>query len=637
MAASTMRVVRRPKGSPARRALTAASQPVDDPQKSFRTAVGAVGRADWQSECWDMYDAVGELRYYVGWRAASCSRVKLIPSEIDPNTGLPTGGLTEDANGNLNAEQQRVVEIVMAVAGGALGQAELQKRSAECLTVPGEHWVALLDRGERNPDGTPRHSWFALTRDEIKAKAGGGAEIELPDGEKHDYKPGVDGMFRVWNSRARRAKEADSPVRATLDSLREIVRTTKKIKNADKSRLIGNGIIFLPQELSLPAAQSPVAANQPGAPLPVVQGVPAADQLSNLLYNVAKVAVEDEDSQAAFIPVMATVPGEHLQKITHLKFGNEITDVEIKKRNDAIARLAMGLDVSPERLLGVGTNSNHWSAWQIGDEDVQLHIKPVMQTLCQAIYEQVVKATLQAEGIDPAKYVLWFDASQLTADPDLTDEAKDASDRGAITNEALRRYYGLSDDDGYDLTTLEGAQEWARDAITKDPTLIRELSPLLDGELAAIDWPAPPAALPPGQQDQNGQPVDNTGQEPNTENQNPQDNQDQAAHVATAAELALAERLLVSRALELAGKRRANTNALKARLSGVAAHDYHRYLPPVTEAEIPKLIHGWDTALEDEVIASLGVDTETLRATVRAQVRRELTRPVVDVVDGQVV
>jgi len=560
----------------------------------------------------------------------------MIPSEIDPNTGLPTGGLTEDADGNLTGEQQRVAEIIKAIAGGPMGQAEVQKRTAECLTVPGEQWIALLMRGETNPDGSPRHSWFVLTRDEIKAKAGGGAEIELPNGDKHDFVRGADAMFRVWNPRARRAKEADSPVRATLDSLREIVRTTKKIKNADKSRLVGGGVWFLPQEMSLPTAQSPVAENQPGMALPVVQGVPAADQLSNLLYNAAQASIEDEDSQAAFIPIMATVPGEHLGKIMKMDLSREVSDVEIKKRNDAIARLAMGLDVSPERLLGVGTNSNHWSAWQIGDEDVQLHVKPVMQLLCQAIYDEVVRPTLLAEGIDANKYVLWFDASQLTADPDLTDEAKDASDRGAITNEALRRYYGLSDDDGYDLTTLEGAQEWARDAIVKDPTLIRELAPLLTDELATIDWPAPPSALPPGQQDGTEEPADeSTGQEPDTEGDQPDSSA--AAHVATPAELALAERLLVNRALDLAGKRRVNTNALKARLSGIAAHDYHRYLPPVSDADIPRLIKGWDIALEDDVIARMGVDTETLRATVRDQIRRELTRPMVDVVDGQVV
>lgn len=624
MAASTLRVVRRPKGSP-RRALTAASQPVDDPGKSLRTAVGSVGRNDWQNECWEMLDLVGELRYYTSWRASSCSRVRLVASEIN-SEGLPTGDIAED-----NAEGQRVAEIVQAIAGGPLGQAQLIKRATECLTIPGEHWIVILVRD----DG---EHWLAITKEEWKSKAGGTAEIEMPDGTKHDFVKGTDRMFRVWNPRPRRAKEPDSPVRACLDPLREIVRTSKKIKNASKSRLIGNGVVFLPQEMSLPSAQTPVPEDQltlPGAPVPVVTGVSAADQLSNMLYNVASVAIDDEDSQAAFIPILATVPGEHLQKVNHLKFGNEVTEVEIKTRDNAIIRLATGLDVSPERLLGLGTNSNHWSAWQIGDEDVQLHIKPVIETLCAAINDQVLKATLIREGIDPAKYVLWYDASQLTADPDKTDEATEAHDRGAITSEAYRKYLGLGDDSGYDLSTIEGCQVWARDAVAKNPELITTLLPLLDSSVQALDFPQP---VPidqgaPESPDTSG-PRSTIESEPDTE-----DNADQAARTATPAELILAERLLVNRALDLAGKRRVNTNdrGLKARLAGVAAHDYHRFMPPVAESDIPRLITGWDTALEDEVIARLGVDTEGLRDAVRRQVRRELTRPVVDVVNGEVV
>ncbi|UJQ86534.1 portal protein [Mycobacterium phage PenguinLover67] len=624
MAAPNLRVVRRPKGSPARRSLTAASQPIDDPVKQLRGTMVSDGRGSWQIEAWELLDLVGELRYYVGWRAGSCSRVRLIASEIDEETGLPTGGIDEDSS-----EAMRVAEIVKAIAGGPLGQAQMIKRLAECLTVPGEVWLAILIRD----DG---EHWLPVTREEMKAKPGGGTDIEMPDGKMHHYNPANDALIRIWNPRPRRAKEADSPVRACLDPLREIVRTSKKIKNASKSRLIGNGVLFLPQEMSLPAAQAPVPEGQaqvPGAPVPVVQGVPAADQLNNLLYNVAKVSIEDEDSQAAFIPIMATVPGEHLKNVQHIKFGNDVTEVEIKTRNDAIARLAMGLDVSPERLLGLGTNSNHWSAWQIGDEDVQLHISPVMETICAAINREVLRIVLQRENIDPAKYILWYDASQLTVDPDKTDEATAAKDHGALTNEAYRKYLGLGDEDGYDFSSLDGWKVWAQDAVAMNPELITTLLPLLDANVQALDFPQP-VALPPGQndpnaQDQQDQPSGADQQsEPNTE-----DTQDSAAanlRPAMPAEMILAERMLVTRALELAGKRRANTNALKSRLSGLPAHDYHRVLGPVPEADIPRLTSGWDTALEDHAISMLGLDTEELRARARQIIRRELTAPVID-------
>lgn len=618
MAASTLRIVRRPKGAPALRSLTAASQPIDDPQK-IKGNINGLLRTTWQAEAWDMLDLVGELRYYVGWRASSCSRVRLVVSELDDD-GTPTGGIAED-----NPDRQKLTEIGRAIAGGRLGQSQLVKRLVECLTVPGESYIAILlrDDGEH---------WLALTREEWKSKPGGGTDIEMPDGTMHEFVKGVDRLFRVWNPRPRRAKEADSPVRACLDPLREIVRTTKKIKNASKSRLIGNGVVFLPQEMSLPAAQAPLAAGKPGDPAPVFSGAAGAEQLSDLLYNVAKVAVDDEDSQAAFIPIFATVPGEHLQKVNHLKFGNEITEVEIKTRNDAIARLAMGLDVSPERLLGLGSNSNHWSAWQIGDEDVQLHINPVMETICQFINDQVLKRVFEDMGVDPSKYVLWYDASQLTIDPDKSDEATEAHDRGAITSEAYRKYLGLGDESGYDLDNIDGWKQLAQDIVAKNPEMITTWAPLIDA-LDGVEFPQPVAALPPGNEENpEGEPEGQSteGEEPDTE-----ESSEQAAitaRVHSSAEWLLAERLLVARALELAGKRRVKTydHDQRARLSSYPAHRWHRMLPPVAEQDIPRLINGWDSALEDQAIALLGVDTEQLRAHVRAEIYRELTRPVVD-------
>jgi hypothetical protein len=616
--AAPLRIVRRPKGTPVRKSLTAASQLIEAPSKLKSNIVGAA-RANWQHEAWDMLDAVGELRYYVGWRSSSCSRVRLVVSELDDD-GVPTGGIADD-----NPDREKLIEVGRAIAGGRLGQSQLVKRLVECLTVPGESFIAIIltDTGEK---------WLALTADEWKSTPGDNIEIELPDGGKHKFAPGVDRLFRVWNPRPRRAKEADSPVRANLDPLREIVRTTKKIKNADKSRLVGGGVWFIPQEMSLPNAQAPIAAGRPGDPAPVFTGAPAAEQLSDMLYNVAVASAENDDSQAAFIPIMATVPGEHLGKIMQLDLAKEVSEVEIKKRNDAIARLAMGLDVSPERLLGLGTNSNHWSAWAIGDEDVQLHINPVMETICQFINAEVLAKVFTDLGMDPAKYVLWYDASQLTIDPDKSDEATEAHDRGAITSEAYRKYLGLGDDAGYDLTTLDGWKLLAQDVVAKNPELLTTWLPLLDA-VQEIDFPQPPQVAigdgraQPGQDPADDPAADDTsGGEPSTENDQ------NAARLHSPAELIVAENLLVTRALELAGKRMVKTNDhdQRARLSSYPPHEWHRMLPPVREADIPRLIRGWDSALEDRAIAMLGVDTEQLRTQVRKAIYARLTAEVID-------
>jgi hypothetical protein len=88
--------------------------------------------------------------------------------------------------------------------------------------------------------------------------------------------------------------------------------------------------------------------------------------------------------------------------------------------------------------------------------------------------------------------------------------------------------------------------------------------------------------------------------------------------------------VMVSRALELAGKRR-RTRADYDRLRDVPMHETHRFMSPVAEDAIGDLIRGWDAALEEDVLARLNLDSDYIRSAVKAAVRRELTRPVVNV------
>ena len=598
--------------------------PVEDPTTLLRGNTGGRRRA-WQEEAWEHYRRVGELAYFVRWRARSCSKVRLIASEINPETGEPTGGISEG-----NAEGQRVADVVAQIAGGPLGQAQLIKRVVEVLTVPGEVWVAILVRTVPDPlTGQQKkvEQWVPVTPKEVEQSTDGKTVlISLPDGTKHKFdKANGDGILRVWNPDPERAADPDSPVRGVLDPLREIVATTKKIRNADLSRLINNGILAVPQEASLPSAQAPTAEGSDAAP--VQRRVD--ESLQRAIVRTASTASEEgEGSLASLVPIVVSLPGDHVDKIKHIKWSDEITPVAIQTRTDAIARLAMGLDMEPEQLLGM-SKANHWSAWQLADADVQLHVSPVMETVCQAIYDGVLRTVLARLGIDPDKYVLWYDTSRLTADPDLTDEAKDAHDRGALRSEELLRIYGLPEDAGYDFATLEGWQKWAQDKVSADPSLLRELLPLLAPAVQAVEFPEPVTALPagdgPGGDADGGEESGAQGrEEPKTEGDEPV-----AASVnGGGREVGMAVELMVTRALELAGKRR-RTRADMDRLQNVPVHETHRYMPPVGDGEVPTLIRGWDVGL-DEIAVRYGLDADQMRLVVQQQARRHLTSQVVD-------
>lgn len=629
MTAPSRRLVRRSKQLPQRpfrRALVAASAPVKDASKAFSKGMSG-RRNNWQNEAWEFSRTIGELRYYVGWRASSCSRVRLVASEIDPETGVPTGNVDPD-----NAEGQRFVEIVRQIAGGRHGQAQLQKRTAECLTVPGELWHVIVNTTDPLTQ-KPVQRWYPVSKSEFKATAST-TTIVLPTGEEYKLGPN-DVLYHVWEPDPEKAAEPNSPVRAVLDSLGEIRRTTKTIANASKSRLIGNGIVFVPNQMSLPTLDAPVSSDKPGDPIAPLIGTPAVQQLQELLFQVATTAYDDEDSLAALIPMFAAVDAEHIKDVVHLKFDNEVTEVAIKTRNDAIARLAMGLDVSPERLLGLGTNSNHWSAWQIADEDVRLHIAPVMETLCHAIYNQVLRAVLVTENIDPDKYILWYDASELTADPDKTEEATNAFDRGAITADAYREFLGLGDA-GYDLLNggLEEWQRWATDVIAAKPEMLLKLMPLLDPQLQALDFPQPAIES----EDEGADDDSNPGDEETDGEEEPATESQQASmrplSLGVGDVHGMAVDMLVSRALEISGaKRRSRAGRsadVRAQLADVSNMNLHRVLPAVDPAAVPELIQGWDSILNEAQLRLAGINPDVVRASVLRLATAALTAKTID-------
>lgn len=499
------------------RSLTAASVRITDPSKAFRaTLIAGTNEAEWQEQAWDYVDVVSELGYYVNWRVAAASRCRLIASEVDPDTRIPTG-FCEDAE---------VVQLVADIGGSAALQAQLIGRMTGLLTVPGEGYYAVLARDpsrevtlDRTPpvpgvNGMPEagtEQWFALSRAEIARKTSGrdGLSITLPDGTKHAYNADVDVLFRVWNPDLRKAVEATSAVRSNRDALNEIVRSTAAIDNASRSRLVGNGVLFVPQEMSLPQQQSAPTAESVGGPTvdtltaatPAL-GATGAQQLQDMLYDVGTTAYQDQNSMAAFMPIIAAAPGEWIKNVQHLKFDSTVPETAIATRDKAITRLARGLDVSPERLLGMG-ESNHWSAWLLDEQDVKVHISPVLERICAAFTESVFRDALAALGRDPDQFVVWYDATDLTQDPDKTSEAEDAYGNGAITADAYRRYLGLDVGDGYDLTTKTGWEELARDRAAQDVNLIPLLAPLLGPQVEDIAAPPAPAiaAPPPDDED----------------------------------------------------------------------------------------------------------------------------------------
>ncbi|MGA6208043.1 hypothetical protein ACPESR_25150 [Nocardia testacea] len=596
--------------------VTAAVQPVRDPAKAFRSTLGhkdGKGAGAWKEQTWQMYELVGELRYICTWLSASASRCRLVASEIDEETGRPTGSTD---NATING-------IVRDIAGGPGGQAQLLKRTTVFLTVPGEGWVAVISR--RNGRDGVVEEWHLLDRSEIKTKAGGQIALTLADGTEHEFNPDKEVLFRIWNPHPRNSQEADSPTRSALPALMEIVQSTTTIRHAAKSRLIGGKILFVPNEMSLPKTQGapkaasvdPDAPALPPAPEPVDAG---AQDLQDMLFDVSEAAAKDPDSNAAHLPIVAGVAGEWTDKVKLVDLHSDINKEQLEIRQAAIRRVALAMDLPAEQLLGLA-DMNHWNAWAMREDAVATHIVPLLETIADALTTALLRPIIERlnkdEGLnlDPDKFVVWYDTTPLTQDPDRKDEARDANDRGALTNKALLRHFGFNpEEDGYDLDTADGWRQLARDKAAQNPELLRTLAPLIGVDLPEL------APAPTTQEPRRLEPV--RDQEP----PEPADEDDIAASAEPARAVAT---LLLTRALELAGKRRAGRNDLAA-LGDIPAWQVHTRMPPADPGDVPRLIAGYDVGLTDDMARGIGVDPHRLRALVvdRARLALITARPV---------
>lgn len=592
-------------------ALLAAGQIIKSDDKT--KASSGNGQDDWKQQAWAFLDQVGELSYVCRWLANGLSRCTIKASDLDPETGQPTG----------ETEDQLASDLVKAIAGGPAGQAEMFSRMATHFTVPGEFYLAIIYRDQKDP-GTGlmegREEWHILSTDEVK-KSSGKIEIDLPDGSKHEINDADDLIAKVHRPHPRRASESDSPTRAAIPILREIVRLGQHIEATAKSRLAGAGLVVLPNELSMPVANAPTGQRDPDAP-----GLPAPDpgQLPQqttrsvnandvlvALVEAASTAIQDPSAAAALVPLALQAPGEFLDKIKHLTFGSEFTEVVLKLREAAIKRLALTIDVPPEILLGLG-GVNHWGAWQVEESAVKMHIEPLMTLICSALTEYVLHPMLEKENHpDPQSVVVWYDTTGLTMRPNRAQDAKDAHDRGALNTEALLDHLGFDSADAFDPTDEKQMKSFLIGLVIKNPTLLQDaaIAEML-GLPALTPPPAPapaggPQAVPDQEEDDDPLPEDT--QDDDTVPQ-------QAARIAATVTLALTG---VQRALGLAGNRLRTRHNLQ-QLQGVPRHETHvklRARPSVERAA--RLIDGWDEVLSGPALDAAHADRARLSALVR--------------------
>lgn len=458
--------------------------------------------ATWTEDAWEMYGLVGELRFGANAIASRVSQARLFVAELpdDAEFGEPKPLESTDP----------LARSLDSFAPTPSVRAQLLHRAAVNLFIPGEGWLvgvpqALLDPqadpespaaplpspdeaimpGGTDPlDGDPFDlTWRFLSSAEVSIDTDGAVTLAWEDAPNGKVKAeSVDDLLllRVWRPHPRVHSEADSPTRSNLPVLRELVGLTMHVSAQVDSRLAGSGVLFVRQSIKAAAEKS----DQPGG---------EAVTFEDVIVDAMIEPLSDRSAASAVAPLVVGVPdaeGPVSDAVHYQEFTAPLDSQAKDLRDEALRRLALGLDMPPELLLGAG-DMNHWGAWLMNEDTVKSHVEPVVALLCDALTTDFLWPLLEAQGMDPERarrYVVWYSVEHLIARPNKVPESLDLFDRDLISGDAVRDAAGFSDDDAPPAAAeVDPAVQTALDLVKAAPSLMQSPGlPVVVEQLRAV-------------------------------------------------------------------------------------------------------------------------------------------------------
>lgn len=383
------------------------------------------GATEWQQEAWLHYDTCPEFSSGVTLIANACSRARLIGVDIDPVTGDPAEQASTDPD---------VADIMSQLFGGVSGQSQALHTLAQHLTVAGDCWALATD----DPD-LDQSTWEILSTSAVTATSATQIMVEQMNGIPRRLDVDNELLMRLWRPHPKRRWEADAATRALLPVLRELAALTAMVSATVKSRLSSAGILWIPEEITLP---KPTPAKADDDTQGRSESAGAAAWL-DLITEAMVAPIRDPDSASAVVPMISTVKGDLIEKIKHMEFGRDLDQMIEPLRESCVKRLSVGMDLPPAKLLGIET-ANHWTGWLISEDFAREYLSPLLELIADAITRFYLRPALEARGRRAGMFAVYFDLSRLFPRQVSIDNATKAYEAGLLAEDEYLEALGFS-------------------------------------------------------------------------------------------------------------------------------------------------------------------------------------------------
>jgi hypothetical protein len=444
------------------RPLTAAAASInvnDKGEAEYFKSRRQAAATSWQTEAWEYYDAIGEVKYAFNLVASVVSRIKLYSAVVeDPaQAPIPTGKSTV-IDPQLAFAAERALSRLDSAYGGQSG---LLKDAALNLQVTGECYLVQVP--ERIGSGLPE-SWDIRSVDELQVDSkgsfvinprrditGSGGATMLSVGNKDAIRLPKDAFIgRIWKAHPRYSQESDSSLRGLLDLCAELLLLNRTFRATARSRL-NAGAMYIPDGLSTAAAPDPTdyPYDEDGVYNEQYNPEESADDFEDQLIDAMTTPIKDEDSASAVVPLIIRGPAELGDKIKQFKFERSFDASLVQRADRVLERIMQGLDVPKDIVTGLA-NVKYSNALQIDESLYKAHIEPLMLLIADALTVVYLRPYLIANGYpetEVSRIHVWYDPSQVATRNDRASDADAGFDKMAVSFDTWRRAHGFSDQD----------------------------------------------------------------------------------------------------------------------------------------------------------------------------------------------